>query len=50
VITLHYAHGMTLRRIAPLLEMSEWQVQMARRQAIAELRSRLAHIGVLAVT
>jgi RNA polymerase sigma factor for flagellar operon FliA len=42
VITLHYAHGLTMRRIAPLLEMSEWQVQEARRKAIAELRRRLA--------
>jgi RNA polymerase sigma factor for flagellar operon FliA len=42
VITLHYAHGLTMRKIAPLLEMSEWQVQEARRKAIAQLRRRLA--------
>lgn len=42
VITLHYGHGLTMRSIAPILEMSEWQVQMTRRKAIAELRSRLA--------
>jgi RNA polymerase sigma factor for flagellar operon FliA len=46
VISLHYAHGLTMRRIAPLLKMSEWQVQEARRNAIAELRLRLAQIRV----
>jgi DNA-directed RNA polymerase specialized sigma subunit len=34
VITLPYAHGLTMRKIAPRLEMSEWQVQEARRKAI----------------
>ena len=42
VIMLHYAHGVTMRNIAALLEMSEWQVQESRRKAIEELRSRLA--------
>jgi RNA polymerase sigma factor for flagellar operon FliA len=48
VITLHYAHGLTMRSIAPMLAMSEWQVQAARRKAIAELRSRLTDAGVCA--
>lgn len=42
VITLHYAHGLTLRKIASMLDMSEWQVQESRRKAIGELRSRLS--------
>ena len=42
VITLHYAHGLTMRKIASILNMSEWQVQESRRKAIGELRSRLA--------
>lgn len=42
VLTLHYAHGLTMRKIAPILEMSEWQVQETRRKAIGELRERLA--------
>ncbi len=42
VVTLHYAHGLTMRKIAPILEMSEWQVQEARRKAVGELRVRLA--------
>jgi RNA polymerase sigma factor for flagellar operon FliA len=42
VITLHYAGGLTMRKIAPILEMSEWQVQEARRKAIGELRASLA--------
>ncbi|SPE29206.1 hypothetical protein SBA3_1510032 [Candidatus Sulfopaludibacter sp. SbA3] len=44
MITLHYTHGLTLRQIAPILEMSEWQVQKARRRAIEELRLRLAQM------
>jgi RNA polymerase sigma factor for flagellar operon FliA len=47
VITLHYAHGLTMRQIAPLLEMTEWQVQEARRKAIAELRRRLMPWGAV---
>lgn len=46
VITLHYAHGFTLRRIAPLLQMSEWQVQETRRNAIRKLRSQLLESGL----
>jgi RNA polymerase sigma factor (sigma-70 family) len=46
VITLHYAHGLTLRKIASMLDMSEWQVQESRRKAIGELRSRLAPFQV----
>jgi len=42
VITLYYAHGLTMRKIASLLKMSEWQVQESRRQAIGELRTKLA--------
>jgi RNA polymerase sigma factor for flagellar operon FliA len=45
VITLHYAHGLTMRKIASMLEMSEWQVQESRRKAIGELRSRLAPLA-----
>jgi DNA-directed RNA polymerase specialized sigma subunit len=44
VITLHYAHGLTMRAIAPMLSMSEWQVQETRRKAVGELRSRLAQM------
>jgi RNA polymerase sigma factor for flagellar operon FliA len=44
VITLHYAHGLTMRAIAPLLSMSEWQVQETRRKAIGELKSQLARM------
>jgi RNA polymerase sigma factor for flagellar operon FliA len=44
VITLHYAHGLTMRAIAPMLSMSEWQVQETRRQAVGELKSRLAQM------
>jgi RNA polymerase sigma factor for flagellar operon FliA len=46
VITLHYAHGLTMRKIASMLDMSEWQVQESRRKAIGELRSRLAPFQV----
>jgi RNA polymerase sigma factor for flagellar operon FliA len=46
VITLHYAHGLTMRKIAPILSLSEWQVQEARRQAIRELRFHLVQAGV----
>jgi RNA polymerase sigma factor for flagellar operon FliA len=42
VITLHYAHGLTMRKIAEMLDMSEWQVQESRRKAIEILRARLA--------
>jgi len=45
VITLHYAHGLTMRKIAPILNLSEWQVQETRRHAIGELRLRLDGIG-----
>jgi RNA polymerase sigma factor for flagellar operon FliA len=48
VITLHYAHGLTMRKIAPMLNLSEWQVQEARRKGIVELRMRLAEVGVAA--
>jgi RNA polymerase sigma factor FliA len=47
VLTLHYGHGMTMRKIAPLLDMSEWQVQETRRKAIAALRVRLTELGVV---
>lgn len=47
VITLHYVHGMTMRNIAPLLQMSEWQVQETRRKAVTELRGRLAPLGLI---
>lgn len=46
VITLHYGHGLTMRAIAPMLSMTEWQVQETRRKAVGELRSRLAQIHV----
>ena len=46
VITLHYAHGLTMRKIAPMLDLSEWQVQEARRKGIGELRQRLVQFGV----
>ena len=46
VITLHYAHGLTMRKIAPMLNLSEWQVQETRRHAIGELRLRLDQVGV----
>jgi len=46
VITLHYAHGLTMRKIAPILNLSEWQVQETRRHAIGALRLRLDGIGV----
>ena len=49
MITLHYAHGLTMRAIAPMLSMSEWQVQETRRKAVEELRSRLSQIHVQAV-
>jgi RNA polymerase sigma factor for flagellar operon FliA len=48
IITLHYAHGLTMRAIAPLLAMSEWQVQQIRRKAIVDLRLRLAQVCVRA--
>jgi hypothetical protein len=38
-----------MRAIAPLLSMSEWQVQETRRKAVEELRSRLSQIHVQAV-
>lgn len=44
VITLHYAHGLTMRAIAPMLSMTEWQVQETRRKAVGELKSRLARM------
>jgi len=47
VITLHYTNGLTMRKIAPILDLSEWQVQEARRRGIVELRMRLAEVGVL---
>jgi RNA polymerase sigma factor for flagellar operon FliA len=49
VLTLHYAHGFTMRKIAPLLNMSEWQVQETRRNAIQELRQQLSMCGVISV-
>ena len=47
VMVLHYSHGLTLRKIAPILEMSEWQVQDLRRKAILELRNHLAFAGLI---
>ena len=47
VMLLHYSHGLTLRKIAPILEMSEWQVQDLRRKAILELRNNLASAGLI---
>jgi RNA polymerase sigma factor for flagellar operon FliA len=50
VITMHYAHGLTMRKIAPILQMSEWQVQETRRKAVTELRKRLAPLGLIQST
>ena len=42
IISLHYSRNLTMRQIAPLLNLSEWQVQERRRNAIANLRQVLA--------
>jgi len=47
IITLHYIRGLTLRALAPILGMSEWQLQQAKNAALAELRRALVRLGVV---
>lgn len=42
IISLIYSRDLTMRQIAPLLNLSEWQVQERRRNAIANLQQVLA--------
>ena len=47
LIKLHYARGLTLRQIAGMLNLTEWQTQERRREAIRELRDRLIQWDVI---
>lgn len=47
IISLFYGRDLTMRQIAPLLHLTEWQVQERRRNAIANLRMAVAAPGNL---
>lgn len=50
LLTLHYGEGLTLREIAPVLHLSEWQTQERRREAVHLLQNRLIEWNILAPT